>query len=62
MGFDCRDAQMDREDPQREMWITSTALSTALNTAYFAESGRSRTASGAREPSPCPLQADKLSV
>jgi hypothetical protein len=31
-------AQMDREDPQREMWITSTALSTALNTAYFAES------------------------
>ena len=31
-------AQMDREDPQREMWVTSTALSTALNTAYFAES------------------------
>jgi hypothetical protein len=31
-------SQMDREDPQREMWVTSTALSTALNTAYFAES------------------------
>lgn len=31
-------AQMDREDPQRDMWINSTALSTALNTAYFAES------------------------
>jgi putative Mn2+ efflux pump MntP len=31
-------SQMDRDDPQREMWVTSTALSTALNTAYFAES------------------------
>ena len=25
-------------NPQREIWVTSTALSTALNTAYFAES------------------------
>jgi hypothetical protein len=31
-------AQLGREDPLREMWVTSTALSTALNTAYFAES------------------------
>ena len=25
-------------NPAREIWVTSTALSTALNTAYFAES------------------------
>jgi hypothetical protein len=25
------------DNPQREIWITSTALSTALNTSYFAE-------------------------
>jgi hypothetical protein len=31
-------AQMDRDDGLRDMWVTSTALSTALNTAYFAES------------------------
>lgn len=27
-----------RENEQRQIWVTSTALSTALNTAYFAES------------------------
>jgi hypothetical protein len=26
------------DNPEREIWITSTALSTALNTSYFAES------------------------
>jgi hypothetical protein len=26
------------DNPQREIWITSTALSTALNTSFFAES------------------------
>jgi hypothetical protein len=26
------------ENPLRDLWVTSTALSTALNTAYFAES------------------------
>lgn len=25
-------------NPQRDIWVTSTALSTALHTAYFAES------------------------
>jgi hypothetical protein len=40
------DAQADRalasgkaiDNPARQIWITSTALSTALNTSYFAES------------------------
>ena len=26
------------DNPEREIWVTSTALSTALNTSYFAES------------------------
>ena len=26
------------DNPERQIWITSTALSTALNTSYFAES------------------------
>jgi hypothetical protein len=26
------------DNPERQIWITSTALSTALNTSFFAES------------------------
>jgi hypothetical protein len=30
-------AQMARDDPKRDTWVSETALSTALNTSYFAE-------------------------
>jgi hypothetical protein len=30
-------AQLAQDDPKRETWVTETALSTALNTSYFAE-------------------------
>ncbi len=31
-------SQMERSDPARETWISATALTTALNTSYFASS------------------------
>jgi hypothetical protein len=30
-------AQMSRDDPARDIWVTETALTTALYTSYFAE-------------------------
>ena len=30
-------AEMERDDPARDVWITQTALSNALNMSYFAE-------------------------
>lgn len=30
-------AEMDQEDPARQTWVTATALSTALNTSFFAQ-------------------------
>jgi hypothetical protein len=41
------------QTPLRQLWVTETALSTALNTAYFAESiatSRSSWASRCRKP------------
>jgi hypothetical protein len=32
------ESEQPRENPLRQLWVTETALSTALNTAYFAES------------------------
>jgi len=30
-------AEMPQDSPQREIWVTETALTTALDTSYFAE-------------------------
>jgi hypothetical protein len=30
-------AEMPQDSPQREIWVTETALTTALYTSYFAE-------------------------